>query len=607
MNMPLLKRRREILLQILVPPLIAILVAITLYKTDFLTTYENRLYDLHYVLRGNVPPTDEVVIVAIDDDSLNRLGVWPWPRERLAELIGLVKDGQPRAVGLDILVDLPEADAGDGHGDSALAATLSSPPVTVLPMVLGHARTRIDGSPATLISPLPEFVSEHSWKAAVNIKPDPSDGRVRSYSAMPGGDHLSFPVALLLAAQNLEPHAVQVNGEILHIGKYSIPLEKSDALINYTGSRLDAISAADVLEGFVDPSLFFQNRIVLIGRTDRASKDFMNTPVPGPDLFSTEMLAGVEIWKEALDTILQKRSIQSPPLLPVIFVIVAASLALSALTFLFPRMNGIFLLLFIMAWLVTAHTVFRSDHVRLQITPGVMSFYFTSILSFVRLYLLQTRLKRLLTTAFESYVSPHVLAGILSNRIQLAVGGERKELTILFADIKGFTSYSEEQPAEDVVAYLRTYFAEMNSVILDHGGIIDKLMGDGILAFFGDIDETGEHAAQAVRAALDMQNRMDVLREQGAPDLQIRIGIHTGLVVVGNVGSDRHFEYTVIGRNVNYAQRLEAACEPGGVLVSEATWDLVKNVAEASEPLPLTLKGIAAHQTGRQIRKLQEK
>ena len=610
-------RKRELLLKVLLPPLIAATVALILFKTNYLATYENRLYDLHYLLRGNIPSTqNDVVIVAIDDASLQREGAWPWPRERFARLISRIKEGRPRAFGLDILVDLPENISGsregrasragvrDGRGDSALALALTaSSPTAILPMVLG--RIGPEGERPVLIAPLPGFVSDHSRPAVVNIDPDATDARVRRFRPHPGDGYVSFPVALILAADGLDLSAVTVGDDDIRVGKRTIPLVDGEAMINYSGSRVDAISAADVMEDFLDPALFFEDRIVLVGRTDQACKDFMNTPVPGPKLLETENLAGVEIWKEALDTILQDRALQSPSLPPILLGILLAAIVLSSLMLAAPGLSSIFLILFLGAWLVITHVAFRFGNTRIPVMPGVMTFYFTSILSFIRLFLVQSRLKKLLTTAFESYVSPHVLSRILDHRIELAVGGERKSLTILFADIQGFTAYSEEQPAEDVVAYLRQYFAEMNRVILDHEGIIDKLMGDGILAFFGDMDEPGNHALQAVSAALEMQQRMKELVAQGGPDLKIRVGINTGPVVVGNVGSERHFEYTVIGRTVNFAQRLEGACDPGGIYVAESTWEMIRDSVEASEPIPLSLKGITAGVTARLIRGLK--
>lgn len=600
-KVPILTRPAAVrILSIIVPPLVALAVALTLYHTDFLASYENRLYDVHHALRGpEADGEDGVLIVAIDDASLAREGAWPWPRAKLARLLERIREGQPRAVGVDILVDLPEDAPGlpGERGDAALARVLadSGPPV-ILPMVLG--RRDPAGDCSVLIRPLPMFVSRYSLPAAVNLEPDPTDARVRRFEPDPGDGHVSFPIAVAAAALGIPPEATGMRGNDFQLGTRPIPAARGHVLINYKGGRIDAISAADVLDGTIDPGLFFQGRAVLVGRTDAACKDFMNTPVPGASLGQTELMAGVEIWKEAIDTLLQDRALREPPMLPIVAGILAAAILLSGLMLTAPRLSSLFLVAFLASWLVFTHAAFRLAHVRVPVMPGVMTLYFTSILSFVRLFLAQKRLKQVVTSAFESYVSPHVLARILDNRLKLAVGGERKNLTILFADITGFTAWSERLPAEDVVVFLRGYFAEMNHVILDHGGIIDKLMGDGILAFFGDLDEDDDHAAKAVRAALSMQEKMNEIvspaaAASGGGELRLRIGIHTGPVIVGNVGSERHFEYTVIGRNVNLAQRLEGASQPGGILVSEATWNELGGRFEASEPAAIAVKGFS--------------
>lgn len=595
-------------LSIIIPPLVALAVALTLYHTDFLASYENRLYDVHHALRGpEADGADGVLVVAIDDASLAREGAWPWPRAKMARLLARIREGQPRAVGLDLLVDLPEDAAGGPgeRGDDALARVLadSGPPV-ILPMVLG--RRGPGGNRAVLIRPLPMFVSRHAFPAAVNLEPDPTDARVRRFEPDPGDGHASFPIAVAAAAEGIRPEATGTDGDYFHLGPRPIPATRGAVLINYKGGQIDAISAADVLDGTIDPGLFFSGRVVLVGRTDAACKDFMNTPVPGASLGQTELMAGVEIWKEAIDTVLQDRALREPPMLPIVAGILAAAILLSGLMLSAPRLSSLFLVVFLASWLVFTHAAFRLALVRVPVMPGVMTLYFTSILSFVRLFLAQKRLKQVVTAAFESYVSPHVLARILDNRLKLAVGGERKVLTILFADITGFTAWSEQRPAEDVVAFLRGYFAEMNHVILDHGGIIDKLMGDGILAFFGDLDEGDDHAAKAVCAALVMQEKMKEVvspaaASSGGVELRLRIGIHTGPVIVGNVGSERHFEYTVIGRNVNLAQRLEGASEPGGILVSDATWEDLGGRFEATEPAAIVVKGFSAPVSTRRI------
>jgi adenylate cyclase len=162
---------------------------------------------------------------------------------------------------------------------------------------------------------------------------------------------------------------------------------------------------------------------------------------------------------------------------------------------------------------------------------------------------------------------------------------------MLFADIKGFTNFSDTHGPEEVLAFLKAFFSQMNQAIIERNGVINKLMGDGILAFFGDFTDSDTHAHDAVLAAIEMQKRIPDLQKSLGFDFQIRIGVHTGPVDVGNIGSREHLDYTVIGRNVNLAQRLEANCEPGKVLISDATYQMVKDKVEISDAREIPLKG----------------
>jgi class 3 adenylate cyclase len=199
----------------------------------------------------------------------------------------------------------------------------------------------------------------------------------------------------------------------------------------------------------------------------------------------------------------------------------------------------------------------------------------------------------MITAAFKSYISPRILQEILAKKIDLKVGGKRKKVTIIFADIKGFTDFADEHEPEEVMDYLKIYFSEMNKVIIEHNGIIDKLMGDGILAYFGEFTDTDDHALDAVKVAIEMQERTIKLRERFGIDLEVRIGINTGYVAIGNIGSEAHLEYTIIGKNVNLAQRLEASCEPGKIMISDSTYQMVKDKIDATDFREVSLKGFA--------------
>jgi adenylate cyclase len=212
--------------------------------------------------------------------------------------------------------------------------------------------------------------------------------------------------------------------------------------------------------------------------------------------------------------------------------------------------------------------------------------------------LLDSREQRLLLeSALNRYFSPSLTSRVLAEK-KVDLMPVVKELTILFVDISGFTSWSSDKSPELVHVFLTDYLESMSSILFKHGGTIDKFMGDGILAFFGDPLDQTDHAERALRAAIDMQSRAREIREvwldTAGMDFKIRIGVNTGPAIVGNLGSLTRIEYTVIGAAVNLGQRMESNAPPGGVLVSESTWAKTRNAFRFGEVLSVKAKGYEA-------------
>ena len=197
-------------------------------------------------------------------------------------------------------------------------------------------------------------------------------------------------------------------------------------------------------------------------------------------------------------------------------------------------------------------------------------------------------------SSMKRYISPQVAERLLSEGI--AVGQiERKNLTVFFSDIRGFTRISEEMEPEELLGMLNKYFSEMTEIIFKYGGTIDKFMGDGILGFVGDPCEYPDHAERAVRMAVEMQSKLKALGEEwfsyGTSSLRIGIGVNTGYVTVGDVGSEAHMDYTAIGRHVNLAARLQQEAKPDQIIISQRTYSLVKDIVEAEEMGEVEMKG----------------
>jgi class 3 adenylate cyclase len=205
------------------------------------------------------------------------------------------------------------------------------------------------------------------------------------------------------------------------------------------------------------------------------------------------------------------------------------------------------------------------------------------------------REKEVIKGAFSKYVTKSVVDRILQHQDGLKLGGEKKEVTVFFSDIRGFTPMSEVLSAEEVVHLLNEYFTAMTTIIFKYEGTLDKFMGDAIMAVYGAPIDMTDHAERAVLAAIEMSEKMKELQAkwklEGKREVNIGIGINTGEVVVGNIGSNERMEYTAIGDNVNLTQRLESVAEKGQILISAATYERVKHKVNATVLDPIKVKG----------------
>jgi len=226
---------------------------------------------------------------------------------------------------------------------------------------------------------------------------------------------------------------------------------------------------------------------------------------------------------------------------------------------------------------------------------GIIVFGFSGIVTFR--YVTEEREKLWIKSAFSRYLSKEVITKLMEDPSKLKLGGERRNLTILFADVRGFTKFSESHQPEEVVTVLNECLSEMVNVVLKYNGTLDKFVGDQIMAFFGAPGDTHEydHPLFTIQTALEMQERLKELQnewlKQRKEPLKIGIGINTGDVVVGNMGSLKRMDYTVIGDNVNLAARLCSAAEGDEILISEVTYNQVHTMIEAEELGPITVKG----------------
>jgi len=635
---------------------------LTLFKFQVTEIFEYKFADLKFRLRGPEAPGPEVIIVAVDDASLKRLGRWPWSREVIAGLISRIKAAGPRVVAADIIFAERQETAGlaalrrleqgleqaglatppvarllareveRADVDRRLAREIGAPPPTILGFFftgVGGTRgpgaapapgaealggryaavRRLEGSVRLPLlaaegveSNLPELQAQAAGSGYFNMIPD-ADGGVRWLPLVIayGGDFFA-PLALVACQQfrggepltlTLSPGGV----EEIRLGPTTLPVDRfGRLLINYLGppGTFPVVSAADLLEGSVPPGRL-ADRLVLLGATAVGIYDLRVTPFPA-------LTPGVEIQATVVDNLLRGRFLGAPPggrlfLLGLIVTLGAAGAAC------LPRLGAVAGFLgaagLALGYVAANYLAFRSWGWQMEVLYPLLEIGGVYIGVTVQRYLAAEQARAHLKKAFQSYVAPAVVEEIIRHPERLQLGGERRELTLLFCDIRGFTSVAETLEPVELASLLHDFLTPMSELIVAHGGTLDKYMGDAIMALFGAPLPQEDHALRACRAAWAMTRELTQLNRgwqaQGRPALRIGIGINTGPVAVGNLGSDRLFDYTAVGDHVNLASRLEGLNKyyDTAILVSEFTAVRIQGAMTLQEVDLVRVKGKA--------------
>jgi adenylate cyclase len=352
--------------------------------------------------------------------------------------------------------------------------------------------------------------------------------------------------------------------------------------VRYRGPEqtFPTISIADILGGRADPALL-RDRAVLIGATAKGIGDIRVTPYGAA-------YPGVELHANVVEDLLAGGLLRRPEWMGVVDVGILILLGL-ALAWLLPRAGvrgGALLALGVLAgYLLLAQQLFQVQGLWLNVVyPTLLVAALFASTTLVQYFFAESE-KRYLRTAFQHYLPATVINEIVADAGKLRLGGEKRELTVLFSDIRGFTSMSETLAPEDLVKFLNIYFTAMTQKVFDHKGSLDKYIGDAVMAVFGAPIADPQHARGACRAALDMIGALKELEGEwqriGLPSLRvdIGIGISTGPMIVGNMGSVDRFNYTVTGDAVNLASRIESLNKTYGtsILVSEYTYEQAKD------------------------------
>ncbi|MBI5932920.1 MAG: adenylate/guanylate cyclase domain-containing protein [Chloroflexi bacterium] len=510
-------------------------------------------------LRGEQEPAGDVVIVAIDDLSLAWKGEqWPWPRAYLADMVNILNAAGADIVGVDIfLFD----ESADPSGDEALARALSESPHAA--SVMQIFRDPLQPGSVTLKLPYPALRGSLDGLGitAFESRLDPISRSVQAFDDF--GDDRYYHWAFELARLRLNtdpPTGATSSG--LFFNRQRVPLRNGDLALNLTGpaNTIQTYSAAALLEGDVlsqNPDAF-RGKIVLIGVTTITEHDLYPTP------FSSQTpTSGVELVANAVEMILRGAYLSETPLWVNLLAIVAAALVAAALTRLNrPTLTISALILLMALYALAGYLFFRFANLYLPLVAPQLMLFLGVILPTIEQAVSQELEKRRIRNLFTRFIAPEMVDQLIATR-DINSLNKRAFLTILFSDIRGFTTLSEKLAPEEVVAILNPYLEAMTDVIHRHGGTVDKYEGDAIIAFFGEPVSYPDHARRAVRAALDMRLALDDLKARWQragtphPNLEMGIGIHSGEAFVGLLGSAQRVNYTVIGDAVNLASRLQ--------------------------------------------------
>lgn len=581
--------------------------------------------DLRYQLRGPRAPRPELALVMMDDRTVEQGPRLFGRRAGWAEVIAAVKQAGAKAIGIDAVFDVPEQllgpelqhrveaweasrpDGGPGSeadallaqvaaelgGDATLASTVREAGNVVLILAVGERETTLPASTAgrgrygqstlgvppppeakAVIGSIPSITSAAKGLGFATVQED-ATGVVRSIPfarALEGGVYMPFAVPMSAAALGLNRAAVAFLGPTheVRLGERSLPLDGNLLWIDVPGpaGTFPTWSALDLVAGRV-PAGALDGKLVLIG-VSRLGYDAVRTPF--------DRLPGVELQAAVIDNVLRGQGLsRTRPLTDVGLTVVPGLLA--ALLFLSRRLRvqlvgGGALLA---GWSACAFVALAQRTLWVPWVMPSLSLAAALLVGLLLSYAAEARQRQQLKRAFGHYVGDDVLDELLAHPEKLALGGEKRTLSVLFSDIRDFTTLSERLSPVELVAFLNTYLSPMTRAVLQQGGLLDKYIGDAVMGVFGAPVPRAEHADMALRCVLDMHRELEALNAGALRrfDLEVAIGVgvNTGDMVVGNMGSAERFDYTVAGDSVNLASRLEGLSKTYGVfcLVGEGT------------------------------------
>jgi len=616
---------------------------VLLHSTGWLEPLELLTYDARFLLRGTLKADDRILLLTIDEDTKNilRKNIKAITRSDYAHAIANLSRAGARLIAVDM--DLSKSSYSDdqvqeletviremapflqGRKKSAdkkkpisdAVSRVVQEPDAKLAEAIGTTGNVIlirfvDGG--KWVAPLPIFQEKALAQGAINFSVD-RDGKIRGVPTLMTAskeetEGIFFTLGLETAIQDLYmgnvPEPATPSPGILAIGKLRVPMPTLN--INYIGPprSYPSLSFGRSVLGQFSPSQV-KGKIILVGNTHPTSHDFYPTPFTrglseegeAAKMLSGQMTSGVEIHANILQTILSGNGIRrwdKTERLLLTGILGAAAAILLVVLNLSTWLRSLILLAFMAGEALAAQRAFTGG-IWLDIVGPQVGIILSFVAGIVLHRALDAREKARITQTFGLYVSPSVVQEIIRRPEAVRLGGEKRVLSVLFSDVRGFTAVSEVMEPEALVSILNVLLTAMTRVIFQHGGVVDKFIGDAVMALFGAPLPTSDHALKGCLAALAMQEALRPLREQwlkeGKPRIEMGVGVNTGTMTLGNMGSDQRFDYTVIGDSVNLASRLEGLNKQygTGIIISEATLQAAGDGLVARELDRVRVKG----------------
>jgi len=616
---------------------------------------ELKLIDTRFLKRGKIDIQDssKVIIVEMTQDLFDQIpppyNKSPFPRFIYAKAIENLTQAGAKAIGIDVEMSGPDAFSPDN--DSLMIKAIKKSGKVVLAGKIEEALEKVENAIYSL-----DYFSDTTHKKihyryeSIFYDADSSVGLVQPppdfdfvyrrytpfrFTEITNQRIPSFGFALLNKYFGLKSNATaKVKNNYFQIGEKKIPkFDRTSVLINFYGPsrtfpRIKLIDVIDDhsfktnaeielqtdLDGWdvmmTDPNYvnFFKDKIVLIGSTMPEDRDLLPISFAEGEHKGDNLIYGVEFHANIIQNILSNnylltQSKENEILL--IILLTSLSFYISSIIrkikmkygFMVEVANFIFVLASIYGIYELSILLFIHNKLVIAIVSPSLAVIIGYFSSTAYHFLLERQQNVIIKGMFSQYVSKEVVNQLIIDPEKLRLGGEKKNLSILFSDIAGFTTFAENKQPEGLVSFINEYLNEMTEIILNNKGTLDKYLGDAVMAFWGAPVEVEDHAYKACVTALQMQEKLVGLREKwsssGETPIRIRIGINTGEVIVGNIGGEKRFDYTVLGDNVNLASRLEGANKEyaTNIMISDATYDSCKDKILARELDIILVKG----------------